>query len=88
MLFRLSHALQHGTEALVYSSHSREAAASTCPRVDCQQYTLDPPFNSGANAAPVSMQALPAVQELLLAVVACFETTGNMCLTWDDWNYP
>ena len=28
-LFRLSHALQHGKEALVYSNHPREAAPST-----------------------------------------------------------
>ena len=28
-LLRMLHALQHGTEALMYSNHPREAAAST-----------------------------------------------------------
>ena len=28
-------------------------------RVDCQRYTPAPPFNSGANAASVSVPALP-----------------------------
>ena len=49
-----------------------------------------PPFESSANAAPVSVQALSAVQVQLLAVVALKELTGNkvlriMCLTWDKW---
>ena len=28
-------------------------------QADCQRHTLVPPFNSGANAAPVSIQVLP-----------------------------
>ena len=39
-------------------------------RADCQWRTLVPPFANGANAAPVSVQALSAVQALMLALVA------------------
>ena len=61
-LFRLLHAVMHGTKALVYSNHCREAAASTCLaiinlRADCHRRTLVIPFNSCANAAPLSTVA-------------------------------
>ena len=66
-LFRLLHAVRHGTEALVYSDHQRKAAISTSLAivfwVDFQLRTLVPPRNRGANAA-----ATP-VQTLVLAVV-------------------
>ena len=39
-------------------------------RADCQWCTLVPPFDNGANAASVSVQALSALQALMLAVVA------------------
>ena len=39
-------------------------------RADCQWCTLVPPFDNSANAALVSVQALSAVQTLMLAVVA------------------
>ena len=58
-MFRLLHALLHGTEALFYSNHPRDAAASTCLRAVCHRCTLVPLFNSGANAAFVSVQTLP-----------------------------
>ena len=32
-LFRQLHAVRHGTEALVYSNHPREAAASSYPAI-------------------------------------------------------
>ena len=61
-LFRQLHAVWHGTEALVYSSHPREAAASSYLAknlgLDCQLRTLVPPLNCGANAALASVMAL------------------------------
>ena len=39
-------------------------------RADCQWRTLAPLFDNGANAAPVSVPVLSAVQALMLAVVA------------------
>ena len=39
-------------------------------RADCQWCTLVPPFDNGANAATLSVQALSAGQALVLAVVA------------------
>ena len=64
---------------------------------DCQQRTLAPPLNIGANAAPISVHAL-SVHAL---PVQChystgtdvrrgsLETNGNrvldiICLTWDE----
>ena len=42
--FRLSHALQHGTEALVYSNHPREAAASTSLAIIFGRIASDVPW--------------------------------------------
>ena len=39
-------------------------------RADCPWSTLVPLFENGANAAPISPQALSAVHTLMLAVVA------------------
>ena len=86
----------YGNPSLQQScNHAREAAASIYLsghniQADCQWCTMVPPFESSANAAPVSVQALSAVQVQLLAVVALKELTGNkvlriMCLTWDKW---
>ena len=44
-------------------------------RTDLQWRTLVAPFENGANAAPVSVQALSAVQALMLAVVALKQPT-------------
>ena len=52
--------------------------------VDCQRGSLFPPLNSGANAGPVSVQALmlamlePKLQEIVLSIRS---------LTWDEWSY-
>ena len=70
-LLRLSPALQHGTEPPVNSNHPREAAASTSLAIILGRIVSGvPKFDSGANAAPVSVQALSAMQALMLAVVA------------------
>ena len=45
-MFRLLHAVPHGTEALVYSNYQREAAASTCLAI----------IKNCANTAPASVQ--------------------------------
>ena len=37
---------------------------------DCKWRTLVPPFDNGANGAPVSVQTLSGVWVLMLAVVA------------------
>ena len=39
-------------------------------RADCHWRTLAPPYDNSANAARVTVQALSAVQALMLAVVA------------------
>ena len=78
----------HGMEALVYNNHPREAAASRF-WVYCQQRTLVPPFNSGANAALVSVQVLPVHSHYSAGTDGgrgSLESTGNrvsdlMCLT-------
>ena len=60
-LFRQLHAVRHGTEALIYSNHSREAAASSYLAIiwaDCRWRTLVPPLNNGTNASLASVQAL------------------------------
>ena len=66
----------------------------------CNAYgTLVPPFNSGANAAPVSVQALPvqchySTHGTGTAVGrGSSKTTSDrvldiMCLTWGEWSYP
>ena len=51
-------------EGLVYINHSMEATASP----GLQMVYPDPLFNSSANAAPVSAQALP---------VQCYYSTGT-----------
>ena len=60
-LFRLLHALLHGTKALVYSNHQSCSLHVSGQNLgaDCQQCTLVPSFNSVANAALISVQALP-----------------------------
>ena len=55
----MSHALQHGTQTLIYSNHPRKAAASTCLAINFR--TLAPP--------------LSAVQALMLAVVVLKQPT-------------
>ena len=73
-LFRLLHAVRHGTEALVYSNHrflfrkNNKVLKMTHPKsllvsghkllADCQWHTLVPPLNSGSNAALASVRAL------------------------------
>ena len=65
-------------------------------RVDCQGGTLVPPFNSDADAALVSVQALPVQCHYSADTDVGFgiiETIGNslldtMCLTRDEWSYP
>ena len=58
-LFRLSHTLQHGTEALVYSKGRCSVNVSGHNlRADFQWCTLVPPFDSGANAAPTLVHTL------------------------------
>ena len=53
--------------------------------VDCQRGSLIPPLNSGANAAPASVQALmlvildPKLQAIVFDIRA---------LMWDEWSYP
>ena len=61
-LFRLLHAVRHGTEALVYSNHPREAAASSYPAIIFGRIASGVPWflllKSSANAALASVQAL------------------------------
>ena len=57
-LFHLLNAVRHCMEALVYSNHPREAAASSYLAIIFGRYTLAPPFNNGTNAAPASVEAL------------------------------
>ena len=53
--------------------------------VDCQLGRLFPPLNSGANAAPASVQTLMlAVLEPKLQAIV-FDITSLM---WDEWSYP
>ena len=53
--------------------------------VDCQLGSLFPRLNSGANAAPASVQALMlAVLELKLQAIV-FDIRSLM---WDEWSYP
>ena len=85
-----------GVETLVYSNHSRDAAASTCLTImfpiDCLWHILVPLFNSSANAAIVSVQALPVVCHYNAGTNVgrgSLETIGNrvfdiMPLTWDE----
>ena len=44
--------------------------------------TLVPPVNNGANAAPVAVQALSAVQALMLAAVAFKQPTKECWTLW------
>ena len=60
-LYRLLHAVRHGTEALIYNDHPREAAASLCLVIifgRSASGTLVSPLNSGANAALAPVQVL------------------------------
>ena len=60
--FRQLHAVWHGTEALVYSNHQNEAAASSYLAIIFGRIAsgvhLAPPLNCGVNAALASVQAL------------------------------
>ena len=64
--------------------------------IDCQGGTLAPPFKSGANAAPVSVQTLPVQCHYSAGTDVgrgSPETTGNrvfdiMSHTWEKWSYP
>ena len=69
----------------------KECFPSTgAPLIDCQRRTLPPPLNSGANAAPVSVQALPVQFHYSAGTDVgrgTLETTGNrvfdiMSHTW------
>ena len=53
--------------------------------VDCQRGSLFPPLNSGADAAPTSVQAqmLAMLEPKLQAIV--FDIRYLM---WDEWSYP
>ena len=53
--------------------------------VDCQRGSLFTPLNSGANAAPASVQALmlAMLEPKLQAIV--FDIRSLM---WDEWSYP
>ena len=61
-------------------------------RADCQRCTFVPPFNTSANAAPVSVQALPVRCPYSAGTDVgrgSLETADNrvlnsMCLTWDE----
>ena len=63
-LFRLLNVAKHCTEALVYSNHPREAAAFSYLAIIFGRiasdvlWSLAPQLNSGANAAPASLEAL------------------------------
>ena len=62
-LFRLLHAVRHGTEALVYRDYPREAAAPLYLEIFFKWIasgvrTLVLPLNSGATAALSAVQAL------------------------------
>ena len=75
------HAVLHGTEALVYSNHPREAAASTClAKIFCR-------IASGVHWFLLSTAVPMQLQALVLAVVALKQTRivfDIMCLTWDE----
>ena len=58
-LFRQLHAIRHGTEALVYNNHPREAAASSVLAI-----------TFGLIGVPWDMGPLASVQALVKAVVA------------------
>ena len=58
-LFRQLHAVWHGTEALVYNNHPREAAASSYLALILGRIASGVPwFLRGANAALASVLAL------------------------------
>ena len=83
-LFRMLHAVLHGTKTLVYSKYTRAAATST---FDYNRHTLAPPLNSSANAAPTS------VQSLMLALVGPSTKHTIDCLALclsrgTEWIYP
>ena len=66
-----------------YSNHPSGAAAYTCLRVDGQRCTLARLFKSSANAAPVSVQALPVQCRYNTGTDVgrgSLETTGNRVL--------
>ena len=64
-LFRLLHAVRHGTEALVYSNHPRDVAASSFLAIIFGRIASGVPgsstLNSSTNAAPASVQAFVAL---------------------------
>ena len=55
-------------------------------QTDCQRHTLVSPLNSGANAAPISVQALPVPAVVALKRPAI--VFDIMSLTRDKWSYP
>ena len=65
-------------------------------RADCEHRILAPPFNSDANAAPVSVQTLQVQCHYSAGTDVgrgSLEITGNrvldiLCLTWDESSYP
>ena len=76
----------------------KECFPSTgAPLINCQRRTMAPPFNSGANAVPVLVQALPVQGHYSAGTDVgrrdSLETTGNRVFdiishTWDEWSYP
>ena len=72
-----------GSCSLLVSSHYL--------RADCQQCTLGPPFNSSANAAPVSVQALPECSGNYVGRVVALKqpriVLERISLRWNEWSY-
>ena len=76
----------------VWGCIGKECFPSTgAPLIDCQPWSLAPPFNSGANTAPVSMQTRPVQCHYSVGTDVgrdSLETTGNrvfdiMSHMWD-----
>ena len=54
-LFRQLHAVRHGTEALVYSNHPREAAASSYPAIIFGRIASGVPWFLRSIAVPMQL---------------------------------
>ena len=87
-LFRHLHAEWHGTEALVYSNHPREAGASLCLAII---------FGRIASGIPWLLRSTAVLMQLSHQCWRCCRLqksiTGNSVfdirsLTWDEWSYP
>ena len=77
-LFRLSPAVRHGMEAIVYNNYPKEVATSTCMTIIC-------PDSSALQQCQCSSRISDVGRGSLKQPAIVFDIRS---LTWDEWIYP